>query len=69
MSNVLEYTTEEQSYFVSFFWWAKRLNANDIHKEMFPVYGGKCPSREAVHSWVTNVSLMTKGLKRRCGSG
>jgi hypothetical protein len=22
--------------------WAKRLNAKDIHKEMFPVYGGKC---------------------------
>jgi hypothetical protein len=22
--------------------WAKGLNAKDIHKEMFPVYGGKC---------------------------
>jgi hypothetical protein len=28
------------------------LNANDIHKEMFPVYGGNCLSRKAVHSWV-----------------
>jgi hypothetical protein len=36
---------------------------------MFPVYGGKCLSRKAVHNWVTNVSLMTKRLKRRCGSG
>jgi hypothetical protein len=30
----------------------KRLNARDIHKEMFPVYGGKCLSRKAVHNWV-----------------
>jgi hypothetical protein len=32
--------------------WAKGLNAKDIHKEMFPVYGGKCLSRKAVHNWV-----------------
>jgi hypothetical protein len=31
---------------------AKGLNAKDIHKEMFPVYGGKCLSRKAVHNWV-----------------
>jgi hypothetical protein len=48
---------------------AKELNAKDIHKEMFPVYGGKCLSHKAVHNWVTKVSLMTKRLKRRCGSG
>jgi hypothetical protein len=24
----------------------------DIDKEIFPVYGGKCLSRKAVHSWV-----------------
>jgi hypothetical protein len=42
------------------FLWAKGLNAKDIHKEM---------SRKAVHSWVADVSLMTKELKRRCGSG
>jgi hypothetical protein len=34
--------------------WAKGLNAKDIHKEMFLVYGGKCLSRKAVHNWVTN---------------
>jgi hypothetical protein len=28
----------------------------DIHKEIFPVYGGKCLSRKAVHSWVDKVS-------------
>jgi hypothetical protein len=36
---------------------------------MFPVYGGKCLSRKAVHNWVTNVSLMTRRLKRSCGDG
>jgi hypothetical protein len=34
---------------------AKEFTAKDIHKEMFPVYGGKCLSRKAVHDWVTNV--------------
>jgi hypothetical protein len=56
MTTVLEvYTTEEQSSVVCFFLWAKVLNAKDINKEMFPVYGGKCLLRKAVHSWVTNV--------------
>jgi hypothetical protein len=49
--------------------WEKGLNAKDIHKEMFSVYGGKCLSRKAVHNWVANLSLMTKVLKRRCRSG
>jgi transposase len=35
-----------------FFLWEKGLSAKDIHKEMFPVYGGKCLSCKAVHSWV-----------------
>jgi hypothetical protein len=30
--------------------WAKELNAKDIHKEMFPVYGQKCLSCKAVHT-------------------
>jgi hypothetical protein len=34
------------------FFWAKGLNAKDIHKEMFPVYGGKCLTHKAVHNWV-----------------
>jgi hypothetical protein len=29
------------------FLWEKGLNAQDIHKEMFPVYCGKCLSRKA----------------------
>jgi thiamine kinase-like enzyme len=35
---------------------AKGLNAKDNHKEMFPVYGGKCLSRKAVHEWVEKFS-------------
>jgi hypothetical protein len=27
------------------------LTANNIHKEMFPIYGGKCLSHKAVHNW------------------
>jgi hypothetical protein len=34
----------------------------DIHKENFHVYGGKCLSRKAIHNWVADVSLMTKRL-------
>jgi hypothetical protein len=63
-----EYATEEKRSLVRFLW-AKGLNAKDIHKEMFPVYGEKCLSRKAVHNWVANISLMTKRLKRRCVSG
>jgi hypothetical protein len=31
---------------------AKGLNAEDINKVMLPIYGGRCLSRKAVHSWV-----------------
>jgi hypothetical protein len=59
-------TTEEQRSVVRFC--GQKVNAKDIYKEMNPVYGGKILSCKAVHGWVANVSLMTKGLKRRCGS-
>jgi hypothetical protein len=45
-----KYPTEKQRSVVRFSA-GKGLNAKDIHKEMFPVYGGKCLSRKAVHSW------------------
>jgi hypothetical protein len=52
MATVLEeYDTEEQLSVVRVLW-TKGLNAKDIHKEMFPVYGGKCLSLKAGHSWV-----------------
>jgi hypothetical protein len=57
---VLEGCVTEEQRSVLHFVWAKGLNAKDIHKEMFFVYGVKCLSRKAVHNWVANVSLMTK---------
>jgi hypothetical protein len=38
------------------FLWANGFNVKDIHKESFPVYGGKCLSRKAVHNWVEKFS-------------
>jgi hypothetical protein len=35
---------------------AKALNGKGIHKEIFPVYAGKCLSRKAVHNWVEKFS-------------
>jgi hypothetical protein len=50
-----EYTTEKQRSVVRFLW-TKGLNAKNIHKEMFPVYRGKCLSHKAVHNWVEKFS-------------
>jgi hypothetical protein len=38
------------------FLWAKNMKAKDIHKEMLPMYGGHCLSRQAVHNWVQKFS-------------
>jgi hypothetical protein len=46
---------EEQRPFMRFLW-TKGLNAKNIHKEIFPVYGGKCLSCKAVHNWVEKFS-------------
>jgi hypothetical protein len=53
MATVLEECTieEQRSVVCGFFLWGKGLNTKDIHKEMFPVYGGKCLSRKAIHNW------------------
>jgi hypothetical protein len=40
------HTTEKQSCFVCF------CGQKNIHKETFPVCGGKCLSHKAVHNWV-----------------
>jgi hypothetical protein len=42
MATVLEVYTAEEQYSVLRSFMGKRLNAQDIHKEMFHVYGGKC---------------------------
>jgi hypothetical protein len=69
MAIVLEECTAEEQLSVVHFLWAKTLSAKYILNEICPVYGGKYLSRKAVHNWVTDVSLMRKMLKRRCGSG
>jgi hypothetical protein len=56
MASMLEECTAEGQRSVVYFLWAKGLDAKDIHKEMFPVYGGKCLSRKAVHSCVEKFS-------------
>jgi hypothetical protein len=52
MTTMLQDRTTEEQCSVMRLLWVKELNAKDIHKEMFPVYGGEWLSREAVHSWV-----------------
>jgi hypothetical protein len=47
-----ERTTQDQRSVVRFLLWARGLHTKDIHKEIFPVYGGKYLSRKAVHMWV-----------------
>jgi hypothetical protein len=41
----------------------------DINKGMFPVYGGKCLSREAVHNWVEKFSSRTSESRRWWNGG
>jgi hypothetical protein len=53
---VLEECPTEEQRSVAHFLWAKGLNSNDINKEMFPVYGGKCLSGKAVHNCVEKFS-------------
>jgi transposase len=36
--------------------WAKGLNEKVIHKEIFPVYSGKCLSSKVVYNWVEKFS-------------
>ena len=48
-------TIIEQSGVVRFLW-AKRMAAKDIDKEMLPIYGEHCPSRQAVHNSVQKFS-------------
>jgi hypothetical protein len=56
MATVLEECNIEEQRSVVRFLWAKGLNAKDIHKEMFPFYGGKCLSLKVVHDLVEKVS-------------
>jgi hypothetical protein len=69
MGTVLEKCiTEEQSSVVRSLW-AKRLNAKDIHKEIFPVYAGKCLSRKAVDNCVEKFSQRRSNVADDARSG
>jgi hypothetical protein len=57
--------------------WANKLNAKDIHKEMFPLYGGKCLSCKTIDNWAEKFSegrskvandarLVRRWLRRIC---
>jgi hypothetical protein len=52
MATMVKYTTEEQRSVLLFFLWEKGLNAKDIHKEIFPTYGGKFLWRKSDQNWV-----------------
>jgi hypothetical protein len=68
MATVLEKCIAAEQRLVALFSVDKKINAKNIYDKMFPVCRGKIVSRKAVYSWVENVSLMTKMLKRKCGS-
>jgi hypothetical protein len=56
MVTVLEGCTVKEKHSVVHFLWTKGLSANGTHKEMFPVYGGKCLLCKTVHNWVMKFS-------------
>jgi hypothetical protein len=49
------YTTTEQRGVMRFLW-AKNMDARDIHREMLPMYGEHCLSRQAIHNLVQKFS-------------
>jgi hypothetical protein len=50
MATILEMCTTDEQHSVVRFLRAKGHSEKDIHEEIFPVYGGKCLSRKAVHN-------------------
>jgi hypothetical protein len=49
--------------------WAKGLDSKDIHKEMFPVYGGKCLTCKVVHDLVDKFSQGRLKVPRHARQG
>ena len=45
------------------------MEAKDIHKEMLPMYGEHCPSRQAVHNWAQNFSEGRTSIEDEHGAG
>jgi len=44
------------------FFWAKGLNAKEIHSEMCPVYGKNCCTRPAIHVWCKKFARGTESI-------
>jgi len=42
--------TNEQHAIIVFLW-AKKINANQIHFEIHPIYGDKCITKRTVYVW------------------
>jgi len=63
-------TTIEQRGAVRFLW-AKDMVTKAIHKEVLPMYGEHCLSRQAVHNWVQKFSEGRTSIEgeHRVGSG
>jgi hypothetical protein len=55
-------TEEQHSVVLSL--WAKGLNTQDIHKEIFPFYGGQFLLPKAVNNWVEIFSQETFEIGR-----
>jgi hypothetical protein len=47
---------------VMWFLWAKNMAAKDIHKEMLPMYGDHCLSRQAIHNWPSKTTSFGRTL-------
>jgi hypothetical protein len=59
----------EQCAFVRFLW-AKDMAAKDIHKEMLPMYGEHCLSRQGDHNCTSfGNTFLTTWLKEQCARG
>ena len=56
MAAPLSTCTKTEQRGVVRFLWAKNMEAKDIQKEMLPMYGEHCLSRQAVHNWVQKFS-------------
>jgi hypothetical protein len=50
MATMLDECTSQEQRSVVHLLWEKGLNAKDIHKEMFPVYSGKCLLYKVAHN-------------------
>jgi len=58
-----EYVYHDRTVWRCAVFWAKDMVAKDIHKEMLPMYGEHCLSRQVVHNWVQNFSEGRKSIE------